>query len=147
MKDDNHLKLRVYREQDHWGAIPIGAPGSMAGSSLPWLFADVEFYKHFCLDLPKYVPISVEYVADTPEIEAELDAAYRAYLTLPPHLRPQALPWDHDNNCPLLEPAKAAIWQRMLAGVSVEDTAELLELTPEYVRELMTRNGWEKPTS
>lgn len=133
-----HLKVRVYREPDHWGALPVGAPGSMAGETLPWLFAEVEFFKHSCLGLPKYVPISVQYVADTPEIDAELAAAYYAFMALPPHLRPQVLPWDHDNDCPVPEPARAVIWQRLQAGVSVEDTAALLDLTPECVKELMT---------
>jgi hypothetical protein len=42
----------------------------------------------------------VEYVAGQPEIAPELDAIHAAYLALPPHLRPIAVPWDLDNDRP-----------------------------------------------
>jgi hypothetical protein len=42
----------------------------------------------------------VEYVAGQPEIAAEINAIYAAYLALPAHLRPVAVPWDPDNDRP-----------------------------------------------
>jgi hypothetical protein len=94
----HHLKVEVFKEDGHWEGFPIRAPGSMAGDNLPELFADVEFGKHFCLWVPNAVPVSVEYVAGQPEITDELNAAYAAFLALPPHLRPIAVAWDQDND-------------------------------------------------
>jgi hypothetical protein len=136
--DAHHLKVEVFSEDGTWTGLPVGVPGYMGGDMLPWLFADGEFSKHSMLNLPKYVPVSVEYVEGTPETGREVAAAYYAFMALPPHLRPQVLPWDHDNDRPEPEAAKAAIWQRLQCGVSVEDIAALLDLTAEFVRELMT---------
>lgn len=96
-----HLKVEVFREDGFWEGYPIGAPGGMAGTTLPELFANVEFDKHFCLWVPDCVPVSVEYVAGQPGISDELNAAYAAFLAAPPHQRPQAVAWDHDNDRPV----------------------------------------------
>jgi hypothetical protein len=101
MPHAHHLKVEVFKEDDHWEGFPIDAPGSMAGGTLPEFFADVEFSKHFCLWVPNLVPISVEYVAGQPEIAEELSTAYAAFLALLPHLRPRAVAWDHDNDRPV----------------------------------------------
>ena len=92
--------MRVLKKADYWVALSINAPGSASGDTLPELFAEVEFHKHFCLGIPKDVPVYVEYVAGQPEICEEVRAAYAAFLALPPHLRPQAVAWDHDNDRP-----------------------------------------------
>jgi hypothetical protein len=97
----HHLKVEVFKEDESWLGLPVGAPGYMSGDSLPELFADVEFTKHFCADVPRHVPLSVEYVAGQPEIADELTTIHAAYLALPPHLRPVAVAWDHDNDRPM----------------------------------------------
>lgn len=102
-----HLKVEVFRENGYWVGLPTGAPGSMSGDTIAELFAEVEFHKHFCADLDKEVPLPVEYVAGQPEISEQLQAAHAAFLALPPHLRPRAVPWDADNDRPA-DPAHAA---------------------------------------
>jgi len=97
----HHLAVRVLKKDGYWIAHSINAPGGMDGDTLPELFAEVEFFKHFCLDVPEEMPVSVEYVAGQPEIAEELCAAHAAYMALPPHLRPMAVAWDHDNDRPV----------------------------------------------
>lgn len=96
-----HLKVEVFREDGYWVGLPAGVPGSMSGDTIAELFAEVEFHKHFCADLPEDVPLPVEYVAGQPEITDQLQSAYAAFLALPPHLRPQAVSWDPDNDRPV----------------------------------------------
>jgi len=92
--------VRVLKKADYWVALSINAPGSASGDTLPELFAEVEFHKHFCLGLSKDEPVRVEYVAGQPEICEEVRTAYAAFLSLPPDKRPQAVTWDHDNDRP-----------------------------------------------
>jgi hypothetical protein len=96
-----HLKVEVLKKDGYWVGLPVDAPGSMSGDTLPQLFAEVEYSKYVCLWVPHEAPVSVEYLAADPAIRAELDAAYAAYLALPPHLRPRAVSWDHDNDRPV----------------------------------------------
>jgi hypothetical protein len=100
-RDEQHLKVEVLKKDGYWVGLPIDAPGSMSGDTLPQLFAEVEHSKYVCLWVPNAVSVSVEYLAADPAIRAELDAVYAAYMALPPHLRPQAVPWDHDNDRPM----------------------------------------------
>lgn len=95
------MKVEVFKEDDHWVGLPVGLPGSMAGGTIAELFAEVEFHKHFCADLPEGQPLPVEYVAGQPEITERLQTAYAAFLALPPQLRPRAVPWDPDNDRPV----------------------------------------------
>jgi hypothetical protein len=71
-----------------------GVAGCITANTLPELFVEVEFFKHFCLGVPKETPVSVEYVAvaDQPEIAEELCAAYREFLAIPEDVRPKAIP-------------------------------------------------------
>jgi hypothetical protein len=62
--------------------------------------AMIEFFKRSCAGFPDDAPICVEYVAGQPEIAPELDTIYAAYLALPPHLQPIAVPWDLDSGRP-----------------------------------------------
>lgn len=96
----HQLKVQVLKEDDFWVGLPVGVAGGTTGDTLPELFAEIEFIKHFCADVPKHVPVSVEYVAGQPEIAEELNTIYAAYLALPSHLRPVAVAWDHDNERP-----------------------------------------------
>jgi len=100
-RHEQHLKVEVLKKEGYWVGLPVDAPGSMSGDTLPHLFAEVEYSKHTCLWVPNAVPVSVEYVAADSAIRAELNAAYAAYMALPPHLRPRAVSWDHDNDRPL----------------------------------------------
>jgi len=99
-QNGHHLAVRVLKKADYWVALSINAPGSASGDTLPELFAEVEFHKHFCLGLSKDEPVRVEYVAGQPEICEEVRTAYAAFLSLPPDKRPQAVTWDHDNDRP-----------------------------------------------
>jgi hypothetical protein len=97
-----HLTVKVFKENDYWVALPIGTPGSMSGDTLPELFADVEFAKHFCLGVSLKTPVCVRYVPGQPEIAAELCEGQRAFQSLPVHFRPQVGRCDpFDNDDPL----------------------------------------------
>lgn len=108
MTSDTHrLVVEVTKDRDIqdgreiWVGIDLNGAGSSAGETLPQFFAETEFHKHFSLGVPKDVPVEVEYVAGQPEIADELRDAHTAFLALPPHLRPQAVAWDHDNDRPV----------------------------------------------
>ncbi|WP_424528165.1 hypothetical protein ACOZ38_01375 [Sphaerisporangium viridialbum] len=86
-----HLKFRVTLEETLdtkivvWGADPLDAPirSGVTGRTLAELFEEVEAVKHFVLDLPEDVPISVEYVYEISGVPQELLASYqeeRAHL-------------------------------------------------------------------
>ncbi|MEV6987445.1 hypothetical protein AB0M95_40165 [Sphaerisporangium sp. NPDC051017] len=72
----NHLKFRVTLEETLdtkivvWGADPTAAPirSGVSARTLAELFEEVEAVKHFILDLPTDVPISVEYVYEIPRV-------------------------------------------------------------------------------
>jgi hypothetical protein len=98
----HHLKVEVLKKDGYWLGLPIDAPGSASGDTLPELFAEVEFSKHFYADVTKDTPVCVEYVAGWPEIHVELAATFAAFMALPPHLRPQAVAWDHANGRPVI---------------------------------------------
>lgn len=100
IKHPHHLKVEVFREVDHWTGIAIDAPGSFGGETLQELLADVEHSKHFCLWVPNCVPISVEYISGQSWIAEELEAYHDAFMSIPENLRPQPVPWDHDNDRP-----------------------------------------------
>jgi hypothetical protein len=72
--------------------------GGSTGDTLPELFAEIEFFKRSCVGSPEDAQVFVEYVARQPEIAPELNAIYAAYLALPAHLRPVAVPWDLGND-------------------------------------------------
>ncbi|MEV7964887.1 hypothetical protein AB0O34_02770 [Sphaerisporangium sp. NPDC088356] len=79
-----HLKFRVTLEETLdtkivvWGADPLDAPirSGVTGRTLAELFEEVEAVKHFVLDLPEDVPISVEYVYEISGVPQELLASY-----------------------------------------------------------------------
>jgi hypothetical protein len=98
--DAHRLKVRVLKKDGYWVGLSDGLAGGSTGDTLPELFAEIEFFKHSCDGVPEDVPVCVEYVAEQPEIAPELGAVYAAYLALPPHLRPIAVPWDIDNDRP-----------------------------------------------
>lgn len=75
----HHLKVEVFREDGYWVGLPVGAPGSMSGDTLPEFFADVEFSKHFSLGVPQTTPVRVEFIPGQPEITEELHAGHRAF--------------------------------------------------------------------
>jgi hypothetical protein len=86
-----HLKVEVLKKEGYWVGLPVDAPGSMSGETLPQLFAEVEYSKYVCLWVPKAVPVSVEYLAADPMIRAELNAAYAAYMAA--RRQPARRPW------------------------------------------------------
>ena len=96
----HRVSVRVLREEGYWIALPDGVAGGASADSLPQLFAEIEFTRHFYADAPEDEAVFVEYVAGQPWISDELNAAHAAFLALPPHLRPQAVAWDHDNDRP-----------------------------------------------
>ena len=100
MDDAYRVKVRVLKEDGYWVGLSRDLAGGLTGDTLPGLFAEIEFTKHFGAGLPKDAAVCVEYVADQPEIAAELGAVYAAYLALPPDLRPIAVSWDIDNDRP-----------------------------------------------
>jgi hypothetical protein len=101
MTDNAHrVKVRVVKHDDCWVGLSRDLAGGSTGDTLPELFAEIEFTKHSAAGLSKDVPVCVEYVAEQPEIAAELSAVYAAYLALPPGLRPVAVSWDIDNDRP-----------------------------------------------
>jgi hypothetical protein len=103
MQDTHRLAVEVFTEEGYWAGHAVGVAGCITADTLPELFAEVEFFKHFCLGVSKETPVSVEYtaVADQPEIADELSAAYSAFMAMPEEVRPKAIPWDHDNDRPL----------------------------------------------
>ncbi|MEV6986646.1 hypothetical protein AB0M95_36060 [Sphaerisporangium sp. NPDC051017] len=87
----NHLKFRVTLEETLdtkivvWGADPTDAPirSGVSARTLAELFEEVEAVKHFILDLPTDVPISVEYAYELPGVPQDLLHSYqeeRAHL-------------------------------------------------------------------
>jgi antitoxin YefM len=62
----HRLAVRVLKKDGYWVGLPIDAPGSMVGDTLTDLFDDAETFKHFCLGLPKEVPVMVSYIYDLP---------------------------------------------------------------------------------
>jgi hypothetical protein len=96
----HRLKVRVLKKYGYWVGLSDDLAGGSTGDTLPELFAEIEFFKHSCTGIPKDVPVCAEYVAGQPEIVPELSAVYAAYLALPPHRRPVAVPWDLDNDRP-----------------------------------------------
>ncbi|RCG30170.1 hypothetical protein DQ384_15545 [Sphaerisporangium album] len=86
-----HLKFRVSLEETLdtkmvvWGADPIDAPirSGVSARTLAELFEEVEAIKHFILDLPAEVPVSVEYVYEIAGVPHDLLHSYqeeRAHL-------------------------------------------------------------------
>jgi hypothetical protein len=96
--DGRQLKVRVLKKDGYWVGMSDDLAGGSTGDTLPELFAEIEFFKHSCAGSPEDAQVFVEYVAGQPEIAPELNAIYAAYLALPAHLRPVAVPWDlgHD---------------------------------------------------
>lgn len=94
------VKVRVLKHDGYWVGLSQDLAGGLTGDTLPALFAEIEFTKRSCAGLPEDAKVFVEYVAGQPEIAPELSAVYAAYLALPPHLRPIAVPWDLDNDRP-----------------------------------------------
>lgn len=93
MMDGAHrMKVRVLKREGYWVGLSDDLAGGSTGDTLPELLAEIEFFKQSRTGLPKDVPVCVEYVAAQPEIAPELSAVYAAYLALPPHLRPVAVP-------------------------------------------------------
>lgn len=97
----HRLKVRVLRKDGYWVGLSDALAGGSTADTLPELFAEIEFFKHSRAGFPGDAPVCVEYVAGQPEIAPELTAVYAAYLELPPHLRPIAVPWDLDNDRPV----------------------------------------------
>lgn len=100
LKNHGQLKVRVLKKDGYWIGLSDHLAGGSTGDTLPELLAEIEFFKHSCAELPGGVPVCVEYVAGQPEIALELNAIWAAYLALPVHLRPVAVPWDPDNDRP-----------------------------------------------
>ena len=101
MKNDGRqLKVRVLKKDGYWVGVSDDLAGGSTGDTLPELFAEIEFFKHSCAGCPEDAQVFVEYVAGQPEIAPELNAIYAAYLALPAHLRPVAVPWDLGNDQP-----------------------------------------------
>ncbi len=101
LTDSAHrLKVRALKKDGYWVGLSDDLAGGSTGDTLPELFAEIESFRRSRTGLPEDVPACVEYVAGQPEIAPELSAVYAAYLTLPPHLRPIAVPWDLDNDRP-----------------------------------------------
>jgi hypothetical protein len=96
----HRLKVRVLKKDGYWVGLSDDLAGGSTGDTLPELFAEIEFFKRSRAGFPGNVPVCVEYVAGQPEIAPELDAVYAAYLALPPHLRPVAVPWELDSDRP-----------------------------------------------
>lgn len=99
--DGRQMKVRVLKKDGYWVGLSDDLAGGSTGDTLPELFAEIEFFRHSRADLPGDVPVGVEYVAGQSEIAPELHAVYAAYLALPTHLRPVAVPWDPDNDRPV----------------------------------------------
>ncbi len=98
--DGRQLKVRVLKKDGYWVGMSDDLAGGSTGDTLPELFAEIEFFKHSCAGSLKDAQVFVEYVAGQPEIAPELNAIYAAYLALPAHLRPVAVPWDLGNDRP-----------------------------------------------
>ena len=99
MKNDGRqLKVRVLKKDGYWVGVSDDLAGGSTGDTLPELFAEIEFFKHSCAGSPEDAQVFVEYLAGQPEIAPELNAIYAAYLALPAHLRPVAVPWDLGND-------------------------------------------------
>ena len=101
MKNDGQLKVRVLKKDGYWVGLSDDLAGGSTGDTLPELFAEIEFFKRSCPEFSGDVPVCVEYVADQAEIAPEVNAVWAAYLALPAHLRPLAVPWDPDNDRPV----------------------------------------------
>jgi hypothetical protein len=98
--DTHRLKVRVLKEDGYWVGLSNDLGGGLTGDTLPELFAEVEFFRRS--GAPSEIGQAfVEYVPGQPEIAPELNATYAAYLALPPHLRPVAVPWDVDADRPV----------------------------------------------
>jgi hypothetical protein len=100
MDDSYRMKVRVLKKDGYWVGLSDELAGGSTGETLPELFAEIEFFKRSCAGLPGNDPVCVEYVPGQPGIAPELNALYAAYLALPPHLRPVAVPWDIDSDRP-----------------------------------------------
>jgi hypothetical protein len=96
----HRMKVRVLKKDGYWVGLSDGLAGGSTADTLPELFAEIEFFRHSRAGSPSDVPACLEYVAGQPEIAPELSTVYAAYLALPPHLRPIAVPWDLDNDRP-----------------------------------------------
>ena len=94
------LKVLVLKKDGCWVGLSDDLAGGSTGDTLPELFAEFEFFRHSCAELPEDVSVGVEYVAGQSEIAPVLNAVYSAYLALPTHLRPVAVPWNLDNDRP-----------------------------------------------
>lgn len=101
LKNDGHqLKVRVLKKDGYWVGLSDELAGGSTGDTLPEPLAEIEFFRHSRTGLPGDTPVCVEYIAGQHEIAPELNAIYAAYLALPAHLRPVAVPWDLDNDRP-----------------------------------------------
>ncbi|MET8157316.1 hypothetical protein ABZT47_13145 [Sphaerisporangium sp. NPDC005289] len=95
-----------------WGADPVDGSirSGVSGRTLAELFEEVEAVKHFVLDVPEDVPVSVEYVYEIPGVPRELFASYQEERA---HLRRMAV--------------EVATRLRQ-AGITEDDSAMLLGL-------------------
>jgi hypothetical protein len=121
----HRLSVSVIKKDGYWIALPVGAPGSMSGDTLPELFNEVEAFKHFCLDLPPEADVAVEYLYDIPEVGEEVIDTYRDLRTQRDRIVGQ-----------LDEATKTAAGRLKQAGVSVRDSAAMLGLSPSRVDQL-----------
>ncbi|MEO3859081.1 hypothetical protein [Acrocarpospora sp. B8E8] len=77
----HRLTFHITREEDLqtgalvWVAAPVDHTiGCVAGETLADLYAEVEQFKHFVLDLPEETPIVVEYVYALPGVQEALES-------------------------------------------------------------------------
>ncbi|MEU9831979.1 hypothetical protein AB0D67_10625 [Streptosporangium sp. NPDC048047] len=121
------LTMRAVRKSDYWIALPVDAPirGGVSGDTLAELYEEVEAAKHFILDAPAEAEIVVTYLYEVDGVPPTVLETYR-------ELRAQR----DQVTTRLGESAREAVAALRAAGISVRDSAALLELSKSRVDQL-----------
>ncbi|MER5323484.1 hypothetical protein [Streptosporangium roseum] len=121
------LTMRAIRKADYWIALPVDAPiaGGVSGDTLPELYEEVEAAKHFILDAPSDAEIIVAYLYEVAGVSPTVLDTYRELRTQRDQVAAR-----------LGETAREAVAALRAAGVSVRDSAALLELSKSRIDQL-----------
>ncbi|MER5644370.1 hypothetical protein [Streptosporangium sp. NPDC002524] len=121
------LTMKAVRKTDYWIALPTNAPirGGVSGDTLAELYEEVEAAKHFILDAPAETEIIVTYLYEVAGVPPAVLDTYRELRARRDQVAAQ-----------LGETAREAVAALRAAGVSVRDSAALLELSKSRVDQL-----------
>ncbi|MFF3440303.1 hypothetical protein [Streptosporangium sp. NPDC002721] len=121
------LTMKAVRKTDYWIALPMDAPiqGGVSGDTLAELYEEVEAAKHFILDAPAEAEIVVTYLYEVAGVPPAVLDTYRDLRARRDQVAAQ-----------LGETAREAVAALRAAGVSVRDSAALLELSKSRVDQL-----------